>query len=428
MLSIGVVVLAAVLWLGVLFGTALYGERHPAVLARHWRHVYALSLAVHCTSWSFYGTVTQATRYGWPLPPTFLGAIAFYALAVGFMVRLARPARATTAPPLATRHPPPLAQATRYGWPLPPTFLGAIAFYALAVGFMVRLARLARETNATSLADLIATRLGKDAWLAAVVTLVAALGLIPYIALQLKAVTMSFVTLTGDGARGDVSLWRDVSLYVALAMAAFAMLFGTRRASAVEHNRGLVLAIAFESMFKLVAMLALGAFVWFGLDALPEAPPPISQQTTDGFAPLVLLGALAMFILPHQFHVGVVECRDEGDVRTARWQFPLYLLLIALPALPLARAGTALLGTSVPSDMYALALPFSRGHGGVGLFAFLGGLSAAIGMGCGACGGTWVVCGWGLWCVGTRRKRNLRRLGCWSGPAVFGINTARRGG
>jgi signal transduction histidine kinase/CheY-like chemotaxis protein len=329
MLSIGVVVLAAVLWLALMFGTALYGERHPALLARHWRHVYALSLAVHCTSWSFYGTVTQAARYGWPLPPTFLGAI---------------------------------------------------AFYALAVTFMMRLVRLARETNATSLADLIATRLGRDAWLAAVVTLVAALGLIPYIALQLKAVTMSFVTLTGDGARADVSLWRDGSLYVALAMALFAMLFGTRRASAVEHNRGLVLAIAFESMFKLVAMLALGAFVWFGLDALPEAPPPISQQTADGFAPLVLLGALAMFILPHQFHVGVVECRDEGDVRTARWQFPLYLLLIALPALPLARAGTALLGDSVPSDMYALALPFSRGHEGVALFAFLGGLSAATGM------------------------------------------------
>src|SRR3546814_1285582 len=102
---------------------------------------------------------------------------------------------------------------------------------------MVRLVRLARETNATSLADLIATRLGKDAWLAAVVTLVAALGLIPYIALQLKAVTMSFVTLTGDGARGDVSLWRDVSLYVALAMAAFAMLFGTRQIGRAHVGR-----------------------------------------------------------------------------------------------------------------------------------------------------------------------------------------------
>jgi len=329
MLSVGVVVFAALLWLGLLFGTAIYGERHPGVLARHWRHVYALSLAVHCTSWTFYGTVTQAARYGWPLPPTFLGAI---------------------------------------------------AFYALAVAFMIRLVRLARETNATSLADLIATRLGKDAWLAATVTLVAALGLIPYIALQLKAVTMSFATITAANEVGAATPpWRDGALYVALAMALFAMLFGTRRASAAEHNRGLVLAMAFESLFKLVAMLTLGAFVWFGLKELPSAPPP-PIQPVGGFAPLVLLGALAMFILPHQFHVGVVECRDDRDVRTARWQFPLYLVLIALPALPLARAGSALLGDSVPSDMYALALPFSQGYEGVALFAFLGGLSAATGM------------------------------------------------
>lgn len=330
MLSVGAVALAGLLWLALMFATALYGERRPTLFARHWRHVYALSLAVHCTSWTFYGTVTQAARYGWPLPPTFLGAI---------------------------------------------------LFYALAVAFMVRLVRLARETNATSIADLIATRLGKDAWLAAAVTAVAVLGLIPYIALQLKAVTMSFATLTaGAGGTPASAPWRDSALYVALAMALFAMLFGTRRASAAEHNRGLVLAMAFESLFKLAAMLALGAFVWFGLGALPDAasaPPP---QPAGGFAPLVLLGALAMFILPHQFHVGVVECRDDRDVSTARWLFPLYLALIALPALPLARAGTALLGDSVPSDMYALALPYSQGRHGVALFAFLGGLSAATGM------------------------------------------------
>ncbi|MES5814511.1 PAS-domain containing protein [Pseudoxanthomonas sp. Soil82] len=329
MLSLWLVALAGLLWLALMFGTALYGERHPTLFARRWRHVYALSLAVHCTSWTFYGTVTQAARYGWPLPPTFVGAI---------------------------------------------------LFYALAMAFMVRLVRLARETNATSLADLIATRLGKDAWLAATVTAVAALGLIPYIALQLKAVTMSFATLTRSAAEGG-PFWRDGALYVALAMALFAMLFGTRRASAAEHNRGLVLAMAFESLFKLAAMLALGAFVWFGLDALPAAnvpPPPASPA--GGFLPLVLLGALAMFILPHQFHVGVVECRDERDVRTARWLFPLYLLLIAAPTLPLAHAGRAVLGDAVPSDMYALALPFSQGHEGVALFAFLGGLSAATGM------------------------------------------------
>ena len=226
MLSVGVVVAAAALWLVLLFGVAVYAERHPGVLARQWRHVYALSLAVHCTSWTFYGTVTQAARYGWPLPPTFLGAI---------------------------------------------------VFYALAFAFMTRLVVLARESNATSIADLIATRLGKDPWLAAVVTLVALLGMVPYIALQLKAVTMSFATLTGDrGTALDPGPWRDGALYVALAMAVFAMAFGTRRASAAEHNRGLVLAMAFESLFKLLAMLALGVLVWFGLGGmdLPAPPPP----------------------------------------------------------------------------------------------------------------------------------------------------------
>ena len=330
MLSLWLVALAGLLWLALMFGVALYGERRPTLFAQRWNHVYALSLAVHCTSWTFYGTVTQAARYGWPLPPTFVGAI---------------------------------------------------LFYALAVAFMVKLVRLARETNATSLADLVATRLGRDAWLAATITLVAALGLIPYIALQLKAVTMSFAALTGSSTDAG-PVWRDGALYVALAMALFAMLFGTRRASAAEHNRGLVLAMAFESVFKLAAMLALGAFVWFGLEALPAGTPPPRPQATPsgGFMPLVLLGGLAMFILPHQFHVGVVECRDERHVKTARWLFPLYLLLIAAPTLPLAHAGSVLLGDTVPTDMYALAVPFAQGHEGVALFAFLGGLSAATGM------------------------------------------------
>jgi PAS domain S-box-containing protein len=331
MLSFAAVAVASLLWLALMFGTALYAERRPGVLVRHWHHVYALSLAVHCTSWTFYGTVTQASRYGWSLPPTFLGAI---------------------------------------------------VLYAMAMMFMMRLVRLARETNATSLADLIATRLGKDAWLAATVTLIAALGLIPYIALQLKAVAMSFTMLTtrsSDAVLGPA--WQDSALYVALAMAVFAMLFGTRRASAAEHNRGLVLAMAFESVFKLAAMLALGAFVWFGLDALPQAPAvPPAAPPTSGFVPLVLLGAFAMFILPHQFHVAVVECRDERHVRTARWLFPVYLVLIALPVLSLAKAGDALLAGRVPSDMYVLALPLAQGHDGLALFAFLGGLSAATGM------------------------------------------------
>lgn len=334
MLSVTAVVAAGIVWLGLMFAAGVYGERRPGVLSSQWRHVYALSLAVHCTSWTFYGTVTQAARHGWPIPPTFVGAI---------------------------------------------------LLYVLAAPFMLRLVRLARETNATSLADLIASRLGKDAWLAASVTLVAMLGLVPYIALQLKAMAMSFAMLTTSPEGAVVPAWQDSALYVALAMAGFAMLFGTRRASAIEHNRGLVLAMAVESLFKLGAMLALGAFVWFGLDlALPrvETLPVAAPVAGDGsgFVPLALLGAFAMFILPHQFHIAVVEARGERGVATARWLFPLYLLLIALPVLPLARAGQALLGDSVPSDLYVLALPLSQGHEGLALLAFLGGLSAATGM------------------------------------------------
>lgn len=331
MLPAGLILVAALLWLGLLFAAGVYGERHPQAFATRWKHVYALSLAVHCTSWTFYGTVTQAARHGWPLPPTFVGAI---------------------------------------------------LLYAFAAALMVRLVKLARETNATSIADLIATRLGKDTRLAATVTLVAALGLLPYIALQLKAMAMSFAVLTGrDGNAASVPVWQDIALYVALAMALFAMLFGTRRVSAAEHNRGLVLAMAFESLLKLGAMLALGVFVWWGLGDLPTAAPAAPPASGGGFVPLMLLGAFAMFILPHQFHIAVVECRDERDVHTARWLFPLYLLLIALPVLPLARAGQALFaGSSVSSDMYVLALPLSQGHAGLGLFAFLGGMSAATGM------------------------------------------------
>src|SRR5690606_4539815 len=199
--------LAGLAWLALLFGIAIYGERHPGVLARRWGLVYALSLGVHCTSWTFYGTVTQAERSGW--------------------------------------------------W-LPPTFVGLILLYLLAAPLLVRLVRLAREYNAGSLADLVAARLGRHAGLAALVTAVTVVGIVPYIALQLKAVAMSYALFGAGG--GATPAWQDSALWVALAMALFAMLFGTRRAPAAAHNRGLVLALAFESLFKLVALLAIGAF------------------------------------------------------------------------------------------------------------------------------------------------------------------------
>jgi signal transduction histidine kinase/Na+/proline symporter/CheY-like chemotaxis protein len=324
------VTLAAALWLCLLFGVALFGERRPAFLEKRWAIVYALSLAIHCTSWTFYGTVTQASRSGW--------------------------------------------------W-LPPTFVGAILMYVLAVGVLRRLVVLARDYNAGSVADLVSARLGRHRGLAALVTAVMLIGIVPYIALQLKAVAMSYALLA-QGHRADAPAWQDSALYVALLMAAFAVLFGTRRASAMAHNRGLVLAMAFESLFKLGAMLALGTLL-FGVAPDPAAVARAAAIPRDagGFPALILLGALAMFTLPHQFHAGMVECRDVRHVRTARWLFPAYMLLISLPILPLARLGDATLAPlGVPSDLYVLALPLSREQGGLALFAFLGGLSAATSM------------------------------------------------
>ena len=283
---------------------ALYGERHPQAFAARWPHVYALSLAVHCTSWTFYGTVTQAARYGWPLPPTFVGAI---------------------------------------------------LLYALAAALMVRLVRLARETNATSIADLIATRLGKDTWLAATVTLVAALGLVPYIALQLKAMAMSFAMLT-DAARSGSGLQPMASPRRRGATSRCTSRWRWRcsrccsaRAASAPPNTTAAWCWRWRS-----SRCSSWARCWrwacsSGGDwaiCRRRRPCPRRAPSGGGFVPLVLLGAFAMFILPHQFHIAVVECRDERDVRTARWLFPLYLVLIALPVLPLARAGQALLGGS----------------------------------------------------------------------------------
>ena len=328
MLNSTVIAAAALVWLGLLFGVALIGERRPHLFEKRWAIVYALSLAIHCTSWTFYGTVTQASRSGW--------------------------------------------------W-LPPTFVGAILMYLLAVTVLRRLVQLARDYNAGSLADLIAVRLGRHSGLAAMVTAVVVIGIVPYIALQLKAVAMSYAMLS-HGQITESEPWQDSALYVALLMALFAMLFGTRRASTMAHNRGLVLAMAFESLFKLGAMLALGSLLFAPLPAnlVHAAPPP---HDSSGFPALILLGALAMFTLPHQFHAGVVECRDPSHLRTARWLFPLYMLLISLPILPLARLGDAWLGPSgVPSDLYVLALPMAREQHGLALVAFLGGLSAATSM------------------------------------------------
>ncbi len=331
-LEIQTVLLAIGVWALFLVGVARYGERAPAWLMQRWATVYTLSLAVYCTAWTFYGTVTQATRSGWPLPPTFVGTI---------------------------------------------------LLFALCLPFLLKLAALAREQNSASVVDLVASRFGKSRLLASLLTLVCVLGMVPYIALQLKAVAQSFAALGGAGS-DEGPAWQDLAFWVAVAMAAFALWFGTRRADATAHNRGLILAMAAESLFKLLVMLLLGGYALLALGGPGEwlraaaVQPP--QWPSSSFLALILLGALAMVSLPHQFHVGFVELRDPAHLQRARIGFPLYLVLIALPTLPLAWAGRELLDPRVVTDLHVLALPLSRGDPGLALLAFLGGMSAATGM------------------------------------------------
>ena len=332
MLTPAIVFFACFAWTALLFGVALWGERRGHRLSRVWPAIYALSLAVHCTAWTYYGGASQAGQWGFALPPTLIGMA---------------------------------------------------LIFACGLPFLRRLAQLVRQHNSATIADLIVARLRSSHSLGIVITLVALIGIVPYIALQLKAVSQGLGALLGSGVDAD-GQW-DVSFWFTLMIAAFTMLFGTRRASATEHNRGIMVALGLESLIKLGALLTIGLYAAL---AVREAGGPLVERMVQlpsaavlpDFITMVALGALAAFVLPHQFHVGVVELRRDSDLKTARWMFPLYMLLIALPSVPLALAGAAQLGGSVSPDLYVLMLPQAQGHHLLALLAYLGSLSAATGM------------------------------------------------
>lgn len=333
MLTPSIVLFACIAWTVLLFGVALWGERQGHRLGRVWPAIYALSLGVHCTAWTYYGSASQGMQWGFPVPPTLVGMALIFA----------------------------------FGMP-----------------FLARLGRLAKQHNSATLADLVVARLRSDQGLGATITLVALFGIIPYIALQLKAVSQGLVALLGEPF-APVGWQLDMSFWFALTMAAFTLLFGARKASATEHNRGIVVALGLESVLKLTALLAIGLYAAVSvhqvgtplLEKMARLPPP---AVIPDYLTMVALGALAAFTLPHQFHVGVVELRKTSDLKTARWLFPLYLLLIGLPSVPMALSGAAQLPSSVSPDLYVLALPQERGHHLLALVAYLGSLSAATGM------------------------------------------------
>ncbi len=339
------------LYLGLLFAVAFWADRRAdsgrSVIAHP--TVYTLSLAVYCTAWTYYGSVGRAAASG-----------------IGFL----------------------------------PIYLGPTLGAALWGFVLLKMIRVGKAQRITSIADFIASRYGKSHWLGGLVTVIAVVGILPYIALQLKAISNSVTILLHypeivmPHHADTLPVWGDTAFYVALLLAAFTVLFGTRHLDASERHEGMVAAIALESLVKLTAFAAVGLFVTFGLhggvgelfDRAEEAGylKPVLGPAQGGYMSwfsLSFLSALAVLLLPRQFQMGVVENSSERHVRRAVWLFPLYLLLINLFVLPIALAGQlAFPGGGVDADTFVLTLPIAHQQAWLAIFAYLGGLSAATGM------------------------------------------------
>ena len=342
MLNVWTVSVSVFCYLLLLFALAFWADKRFRGQQQH-PFIYSLALGVHCTSWAFFGTTTQAAQYGWAFVPTYIGIILVFLFA----------------------HP-----------------------------VLRRIALLCQQHQVSSLADFISLRYDNSHLLAALVTLLCFMGVIPYIALQLDAVTQGIGIVVGL----DADWSGNIGFYVAALMALFAILFGTRSLNLTEKHPGLMVTIAFESVVKLVALVVVGLYVCYGLfdgvlDLLGQAQlHPRSMQIVKAdsaywvFASQVLLGVCSMFCLPRQFHINFVENNGDEELRMARWVFPLYLIAISIFVLPIAIAGHIIFSGDptaanyMSTDTYALALPVANGNTTVSLIAFIGGLSAATSM------------------------------------------------
>lgn len=347
------IILISLGYVGVLFAIAYYGDKRAdagrSIIANP--YVYALSMAVYCTAWTFYGSVGRAAHTGLGFLPIYLG----------------------------------------------PTLMAALWWFVLR-----KIIRISKINRITSIADFIASRYGKSGLLGGLVTVIAVVGVVPYIALQLKAVSTSFdllwrnPDLDGVLQQPIIATGANTAFYVAILLAAFAILFGTRHLDVTEHHEGLVAAIAFESVVKLFAFLAVGVFVTYWVyDGFTNIIAQVAQQpelTTlfvmgtgdEGYtnwASLLFLSMMAILFLPRQFQMAVVENVDERHLNKAIWLFPLYLLVINIFVLPIAFGGLLHFPNgTVDADTFVITLPMAEGQFWLALLVFIGGFSAAASM------------------------------------------------
>ncbi|MGE7370634.1 PAS domain-containing hybrid sensor histidine kinase/response regulator [Neorhizobium sp. NPDC001467] len=349
------ILLAACAYILLLFAVATYGDRRSGGVGRNGRPiVYGLSLAVYCTSWTYFGGVGLASSHGLEFAGIYVGPIIAFT----------------------------------FGLPI-----------------IRRIIEIAKAERLVSVADFVAARYGKNQTVALIVAIISLVGVIPYIALQLRAVSGSVAAMLDPGRFGGIGFDGnafiggailpgpiDLALIVTLMMACFSVMFGTRHTDATEHQDGLILAIGAESLVKLVAFCTAGiavlfflfdgpADLWVQASAHPDVTAAMQHRTpASRWAVLVLLSAFAIILLPRQFHVTVVENRTMRELRMAGWLLPLYLIAINLFVLPVAAAGVILLGGAGEPDLYLLLLPLTQQLPVVSLIVFIGGFSAATAM------------------------------------------------
>jgi len=328
-------------YVAILFFVAFWAERRAAAGKDGWLrspYIYTLSLSVYCTAWTFYGAVGYAARSGLEFLTIYLGPTAVL-----------------------------------IGWWL----------------LLRKLVRIGQSQRITSIADLISSRFGKSTMLGVMVTLLAVIGTTPYIALQLQSVTLSFSVFAAQ----STETWAPQSLnatalWVAAGLAAFTIIFGTRKIDSNERHHGVVMAIAVEAVVKLFALIAVGVFVVWGiaggvggvLERIDASPISDWQVTNARWVGLTFLSAAAFLCLPRMFQVLVVENADERHLATASWAFPLYLLAMSLFVLPIAVIGLELLPAGSNPDLFVLTLPLAMGQEGLAMLSFLGGFSSATSM------------------------------------------------
>ncbi|SEP93945.1 hypothetical protein SAMN05428995_10281 [Loktanella sp. DSM 29012] len=340
-MSFNGLVLAAVVYVAFLFIVAALAERQARRGKGDWLRmplVYTLSLSIYCTAWTFYGAVGYAARSGLEYVTIYLG------------------------PSLVM-----------IGWWL----------------VLRRLVRIGRAQRITSIADLISSRFGKSTTLGMIVTFMAIIASTPYIALQLQSVVLSFQVFAQAGGQnwGSGELGR-AAILVSTGLAIFTILFGTRHVDANERQHGVVIAIAIEAVVKLVALLAVGIFVVWGLSDGPAATlaaieaSPVADWTQSGtrWAALIFLSAASFLCLPRMFQVLVVENADERHLKTASWAFPFYLVLMSLFVVPIAVTGLQVMPPGSNPDLFVLTVPLAEGQTGLAILSFLGGFSSATSM------------------------------------------------